>query len=362
MMHPHLHPSRLSRLPQCLRTPATAVTSPNWRRADLVDLQLQLDASFGGPHHELLLPSLFALLDPVHTPNQVELAELTDEARLALDGVELAVMNLFGIHVSPEIYVCFWPRLNHWLHLMQKYRDVLPFHIRDVLDDHMFQHLGHGIRIRKHGRLSNEVLSSQFRFLVAHAWALTLRSPFEDLQAQVSRLAGIFILLNEEFPGHHAEDLQDILEGIDGSVDDLARLVTQHLRVVARIASVQQGQQQLLLTHTIRFLVITAFRRPDGVTRTEQITELAAALSHSKFIELVTEIALTLSRKGPLLDHMVLGPSLHILVQAFRFSPGAAAVVSRSVNSGLLDIIIEIGTRSQDNQEPSGNTPLDKVG
>jgi hypothetical protein len=177
----------------------------------------------------LLLPVFFHNLNPADIPTSDELDNFRPNTSENVMRAMLALDTIFRIRPPPEVGVSLWPHVWPWFYFIHTYWAHLPgIHIvpenRFYVDFLLF---AGGFRDLS---LSCSVMLATPGFKVIIAKVLSFLPGLEEpnLEAVLDCISNFIGHFNFSNPAN----LSELMEGAGGTIDDLAGLVVQYIRIV----------------------------------------------------------------------------------------------------------------------------------
>ncbi|KAJ7433633.1 hypothetical protein B0H11DRAFT_757731 [Mycena galericulata] len=230
-MHYSLDPRNVSRLRAPTQGLATAAAHGSLKELrKLHDLIPQL-----GPDSALFLPVLFANLNASGVPEAAALDNLLISGS-PMHRIECAAVSLTAICdlierrlVPPEAYRDLWPQIWAWVHFFHSYWDFLPLSDSARKIDHFIDHTTIVLSFFTHDPLQDTIRSTPgVRRVCAMVWRAIVDS--DSICTDHGALSHItkFLCLFVEDEGN-GTNFQEILDGVGGTVEDLASTMMKHL-------------------------------------------------------------------------------------------------------------------------------------
>ncbi|KAJ7438211.1 hypothetical protein B0H11DRAFT_2293981 [Mycena galericulata] len=237
-MHPAVETRKLQRLPVSQRRVAMAACGSSRSLRNLKQVEMLYQKATDS-EKILFLPVFYINLDPaqIPTPGDLEYFPPDTRARVACASLALEmlydVMNLVAKEYQEPDYVgpALWPRVWPWTFFMHEYRDYLQ--AASIFWDSLAYTRFLLFVSEIFGTYPvRDVISSTpgFRVLMAKAWTILphLKQQKPAFELCLWFLASIIDSLVDTDPVHFAE----IVEGVGGTLDDLASLLLLHIDVV----------------------------------------------------------------------------------------------------------------------------------
>ncbi|KAJ7448794.1 hypothetical protein FB451DRAFT_1411220 [Mycena latifolia] len=179
------------------------------------------------------LPVYFVNLDPADIPTSAQLDSMQPETRTCLARAMVALDGIFNIREPPiEVGPTVWPRFWAWTYFMATHWDHMPPSELFPEDTFYIEFLRYAGIFHDHSPTYDLMEATPgFRIMLAKVWArvprLTKSLYFEIV---LNDLSGFLIHCGAATPAHLAE----ILEGSEGTIDDLAQLIVKCMNLMVR--------------------------------------------------------------------------------------------------------------------------------
>ncbi|KAJ7620750.1 hypothetical protein DFH06DRAFT_1233665 [Mycena polygramma] len=239
--HPVLRLENLSKLPVAYHGIANAAAD-----GSLNGLVEFVRLCKGLPQFQpILLPALFANLDPARIPSDSMLGGslATSRIRSAFLSLDALVNGRETFNLPNVAYPDVWSRAWRWILFMDTHSDLLPA----VIDQNVYGLYMASILVLQAPQETEDLLDTTrgVRVVVAHAWRVFLNLDTclgEEGFSDVCRY--MLLHLKTSDPEHLAE----VIEGVGGTMEDLALTIVQHIRVMvaSNFASATLGLRALI--------------------------------------------------------------------------------------------------------------------
>ncbi|KAJ6578191.1 hypothetical protein B0H19DRAFT_1253465 [Mycena capillaripes] len=230
-MHRDLRLANLTRLPPALRRLASAASSSRAASSDAVDRFLVEMGDISDAEATACLPVLYVLLDPAAIPTMEELdtpaATFGRRIRQILHALRLLV--IYTIKVPIHLGTDLWPRVWEWSRFVYTYQEQFP---EPLLDESAFcvnLFLFASNFRTKEGPAPYIRDSAGFRFMIARAWMFVLEVEDDDWRDHCLTCLATFFRMMDAWI---RENLEELIDGAGGSIDQLAVLVIGYVRKV----------------------------------------------------------------------------------------------------------------------------------
>ncbi|KAJ7095062.1 hypothetical protein C8R44DRAFT_890182 [Mycena epipterygia] len=284
MHHPAVDLQNVRRLPLSQRRVALAACGIS-RSYHNLQLAATLVKSSTDSHKILFLPVFYAILDPARIPTPADLESLQPDTRASVTCASLALEVIFDI-IDPvskkyeepdDVGPTLWSRIWPWIFFMHEYREYLGassifrkpeaytrflLFLADIYDPQPVR----------------DIISATpgVRVLLATTWTLLPKSSGEAYEICLWFLVGIVGSLAFTDPLHFAE----MVDGVGGTLDDLARLMMRHLDDVVNGQFSWKIGSSASYTRYLARLILAA---DSGYT--VQHSTLPHPSTHQKFLE-----------------------------------------------------------------------------
>ncbi|KAJ7631595.1 hypothetical protein DFH06DRAFT_1223591 [Mycena polygramma] len=329
---------------RCLHRVTLAFAATKGSRADLS--KLFRFCADGKVDRDIVLPVLYAALNPARIP---ELLQDLDSASdtFSIDDAPivgaLTALNMVSMGVAekvypPEVFCLLWTRMWPWIQLSDTHLEALPgmdtlFPPSQQYSDHLsvLWHLRADLKTR-------EVIYATpgVRVVLARAWMTLLENP--DCANEIGfRYA---CLLLDPLHLFESQYLTDLLDGVGGTVTDLARVAVRHIQCVIG-ASPRMSEKEALMLQPVFSLL--EFRAEEFLKVDDDKTDpLGAALVSHGISGALTEVLCAVSvASGDYVDGLLVDTFKHL--HYALFTPPYRALVD-SLASGLLRAIVDCAT------------------
>ncbi|KAJ7439148.1 hypothetical protein B0H11DRAFT_1934742 [Mycena galericulata] len=314
-----------SQCPFCGQT--LAISAAQGSLQDLGNLIRQL-GKLSAPQIPLILPALYANLDPVGLPSAAQLdgskwPASVSAALMAFDGLDFVLRSAsFPSEVSSHLWRRVWP----WIEFLHLYRDCMPDGESAMIDSGMYLRFSSILR-----RLHDHSPTGQFidkqpgvQAVYTRTWILTLDLP-QTSRDPIFIDPHLMVLLDGSIPSNFRE----IVDEAGGTVGDLAALVVKHIV----LASPRCPVNYLFLGGAMRFLE----------TVNEELDQFGEALLAKGIIPALTNAVFQLHGA----NERILIPSLRASCLAFIkrclfISPGYTWM-AEALDAGLLRLLVLCG-------------------
>ncbi|KAJ7763008.1 hypothetical protein B0H16DRAFT_1455444 [Mycena metata] len=243
-----------------------AKAAANGSSADLISF-LKLFPEVPDPKRALLIPLLFAHLDPSRIPKPKQLDSiLSDVARHPeLDGIAGGLTALYEVSelldvrlIQHPLYAELWPRLYPWLIFAHTYHDYIPVEYSMGLAQLHRASAFIILTIRTHGSMKAVVeKATGLRYILAGYWAKIVRKIIST-DVEVAYILSFLSDCEEE----GAANFQEVLDGIAGDPRDLAYLLVQQIKVT--VASTVNDATNMAVGSILRVLNMHGSQSPLG--------------------------------------------------------------------------------------------------
>ncbi|KAJ7459567.1 hypothetical protein B0H11DRAFT_2059038 [Mycena galericulata] len=357
-MHESLRVKNLSKLPPALRIRAKRALEAEGTFDDLTGFLARL-LEIQGAQYSLAaaLPVLFAHLDPARIPSVAEFDAMlsSPDRHPELSRVVSATMSLHMIsrmltdsQLPPAAYVDLWPRLYSWMTFTDLYWDYIPRHWEELSFSTAETRAASAIIILalgQHASTTDVVRKSPgVRAILVRYWSTIVRNDGMIVREGLAPLDGwhdiysILVFLTED-EANMSQHLDEMVDGVGGSQDELARLLVKQINDAA--AALSSDMAAISLTAV---LALISVRSKD----TQRFN--ATMRSHGLIPALVNAIRVPENRNHRLdIGHVVLG--FGFLNVCFEEQSGLQCI-TEALDRGLLDLIITLGLTSRQT-EPS---------
>ncbi|KAJ7261224.1 hypothetical protein C8J57DRAFT_1719926 [Mycena rebaudengoi] len=223
--HRSLRLDNLSKLPVSYRRLAN--TAVNGSLADLREfIALCTRTPYSRP--KLFLPVFFAILDPT-TPNELDFIRHALESTIAraLLALRALATGRKAFELQEEASVDIWPRAWKWMHFMDTYRDLLP---EASTKDIYAQFLQLIMDLSDHPETKELINTTPgVRVVIARAWAIFIG--IDNFMGETG-FHDVCRYLGHDLNVSNPKNLEEVIEGAGGSMQDLASLIILHIRRV----------------------------------------------------------------------------------------------------------------------------------
>ncbi|KAJ7826025.1 hypothetical protein B0H13DRAFT_2374645 [Mycena leptocephala] len=224
-MHRDLRLENLQQLPLPIRAIASAACSASRSQQDIASFIARM--RFGGippDHKTLLLPALYALLDPTGIPTMEQL----DNPSLftittidqAVDILEVLYQISVPRHLGPEI----WSRVWKWTDFISKFRHNLPGQFLDEASCCV------GFLSFSENFVCDKFMLSTpgFRSMVVRAWSFVLHDQTKDQKFAFGRVLCFVASINSS----NLASFEEIIEGAGGSLHHLSEMAVRSIDLI----------------------------------------------------------------------------------------------------------------------------------
>ncbi|KAF7354455.1 hypothetical protein MVEN_01134600 [Mycena venus] len=346
MIHPALRLSVLYKLP--FHAQRTALAAACGSEEDFRAIQrLVRNIPWNDRHKSrLFLPVFYANLDEAKIP----IGDGLDDPSIFTAGpVYLAMTSLQEIHsmallipLPSGIFSHLWPRLWKWLEFFDSYR---------LADDEA----GPGVGFVKFISLffaeksSGTILTSTpgFRRMVARSWIILLQTANP---AVACGFDGLTIILESQVVVTSLADVEEIIDGAGGSIDDLASLIVGY---VDRIAQDNFGLEGEIFNFIENIETSLGFKRPKG-PKDPKIGPLCIALCSTGIVKSLTRMVHSLMRTNGSaytthIPHLI-PKAVHLLITLFLTASGSR-MIPDALRHGLLYVVVSCSAVNQFNDD-----------
>ncbi|KAJ6609767.1 hypothetical protein B0H10DRAFT_2193696 [Mycena sp. CBHHK59/15] len=329
-MHETLRPDNISRLPESLQDVATCAMN-----GSLSDLEDVAAWARNKPKIQsiLLLPVFFANLElsTMPSPDEMDVPSLAPptverilKAVRALD----AIVSIQGI--VPASGVDIWPRFWGWTKFVHTYRDNFPHAPTEMrLGMRMMRLITHIQRDK--GSRSLVDATTGFRTLVARIWVLLQAVNPEKRNIGFNQLSPfIRFHIKPSDPTH----LEEIIEGAGGSVDALASLVVNHLKLLTPAALPAESIEILDLFDALFTFIMEIDDQPNPLAGTHG--PVCAALLSSGIVPALATAIKVLAEAAESHQSSVVVNNLIVTLKAKLYTPPADQWIAQAIEAGFL--------------------------
>ncbi|KAJ7062777.1 hypothetical protein C8F01DRAFT_1368496 [Mycena amicta] len=333
-IHPFLRVEKVDALPLRLRLIAKRALRPE-RTAQDVDDACEVTENHTIFEQSCFCPVFYTVLGS-HVPSPNELGpERMGSILQALKALKalLFIVNGLNLPVIPnrDFYTSVWERAWPWIHFFTHF-DNLTERLSIIQSKASFLQcfLASTGRFVQATETCGSLLNTPgFRTFVAAAWSSTVLTdgapPAIDdkyLLAVLAHLALGHLLRPSSFP--EQDGIQEIIDGVGGTIDDLAQVLTAHLRMVV---SIKVTSRELLHMKNILRLLCLA----DGTKmHSSSVSPLLRTAVHMGFMEHLVDATYDFALNMPPMDHLppidqrvvvqTLIDSLDFLARVFMFA------------------------------------------
>ncbi|KAK7002292.1 hypothetical protein R3P38DRAFT_3042268 [Favolaschia claudopus] len=246
-MHPDLRPSNLDSLPIARRRLLKSVMTSSPSKTTLEGLSAAIEQSFkavlrGSFEINDFLPAFYVLIDPARIPPIAALESLNsdDDTWCILWGAVLSLQGIVGSCPSSGSFSELWPRMVPWSHFLFTYEGFLTttMHL-NPLDKLWVTFMGFCATMcdRRHNK--SLLLSTPDCCVLAYrAWRR-----ISDDNDFVNHDITLWMIHEIIAYGDLSPPLDDVLEGISGTLADLACLIMRQCEVGVRLADAEPSLQ-----------------------------------------------------------------------------------------------------------------------
>ncbi|KAJ7809919.1 hypothetical protein B0H13DRAFT_2295116 [Mycena leptocephala] len=349
-MHRDLDRSRLSELPVSMRRTATTAAEGSLQSLLLV-LALSENSAVSSQHKYRLLPAIYPNLDIVGIPRVgdfdvapvVAVRDLVSKASIALQ----CLHNIQDI--SLPLFRNLWPRYWKWSRFFYTFHEHLPWmsagRLSDVQIARNLLWFINPIRT-KFPHETREFFSQElgFRIMVVKAWASVILmsdvSSFDYGKICMCVLGS----LDDIWDPSNPRNLEELVEGAGGTIDDLAILFVGHINRILSFSEQVTSEELKYFVHNIFCLVseMEMMENPADQTGHMILAPLTAALLHRGIIPATTTLLCALCRPTESPPLLTLDRCLLLIgrilssVEGYRRLPDA-------LQAGLLKCLILVG-------------------
>ncbi|KAK7058181.1 ankyrin repeat-containing protein [Favolaschia claudopus] len=367
-MHPALDVKNLQRIPFANRRVALKAHKPGRSLHDLQQVETLVENAASAPEKQLYLPVFMACLDPANIPTTEELERLDFDVRVRIACASLALGQFFSIGLSlkdlrargfaQSTWSWVWP----WTYFMHEHKGYLPGHV--VLGDaHMYSFfMAYAVRSLDEDDTSSMgfVIDSTpgFRVILGEAWNFMWHledSPkvFGPCVRYIAEFIGSLDYVDET---HFSE----ILDGVGGTIDDLAHLVTRTCSILSDSKHIPFLTPLAGYLHRLVTFIQTGYSK-DGHTPphllSRRIELMAALCSHGFVPKLVAAIDRLLPDKD---SERSVQMALKLLEQLLSVSRGYR-LLPPAIYAGLLRLMAQISLNFGSSCDESSLLLLEKV-
>ncbi|KAJ7503454.1 hypothetical protein B0H11DRAFT_2274097 [Mycena galericulata] len=361
-MHESLRIKNLSKLPPALRISAKRALEAEGSVEDLTGFLTRL-LEMHGAQHSLALPLFFAHLDPARIPSIAEFdAMLSSPDRdPELSRIVSATMSLLMIsrlltesRLPPAAYVDLWPRLYSWMTFADLYWDYIPHHLKELpfsTAEPCAASANIILTLGKHASTSDLVRKSPgVCAILVRYWSAIVRNDGMILREGLPPLDGWddinsisnFLVQDKAIMYKY---LDDMVDGVDGSQNELARLLVKQINDAAALLS-----SDMAATSLTTVLALVTVRGPNAQRFN------ASMRSHGLIPALVNAVRVLESSRHLNVGHVdvvhvFLG--FKLLTACFEEQSGLQSI-TEAFDGGLLNLIITLGLTSRQTA-PSGS-------
>ncbi|KAJ6532642.1 hypothetical protein B0H19DRAFT_1241928 [Mycena capillaripes] len=239
-MHKSLQLQNVFKLPPGLRAQATAALPAPSRSPDDLDRLHERVSVMESRHARLMLPVFYSALAAFRIPTASELDAYLSNGEpnliLILTWVFLGLKGLCSLQTRklvecdefPDLWSQVWP----WIKFVHGYWACLPLIQREQHTYALFTAVI--IRLGR-DRHTDEVIDQTHgvRTIVSRAWVVMFDAGYD---AHPSELWNVCTFLRYVFKPSEPEHFEDVLDGVGGSLFDLASVIVKHFRYVAPMA------------------------------------------------------------------------------------------------------------------------------
>ncbi|KAK7002291.1 hypothetical protein R3P38DRAFT_3042262, partial [Favolaschia claudopus] len=339
-MHPSLQVSNLDRLPIPIRRVAKALiagppsTETLQRFSELSQRpEINLD---------IFLPAFYVLLDPLRVPPIDALEDFDDEIYGLLLGVLIALQAMTAFEIPMDMFLDLWPRMSTWCDFLFAHEEFLSTALNlGSLDRFWLGLMGVCGYMSNHAPNKSIILSTpRICVLAARAYRCFCQtSDFVNERA--------FYMICQTFIEGRV-GLEEVLEGISGTISDLARLIMRQCEVGVPLNNPEpclDMEPHKTAVLELAFRIVGNIDHVDGRSHAILSAPLCLALIPLGFIKTLT-VALRGLSSRPLTDGY-LQFSLELLVAIFERDV-RRETLKTAVLEGLLDTLVAVSSLDED--------------
>ncbi|KAK7024680.1 hypothetical protein R3P38DRAFT_2950731 [Favolaschia claudopus] len=328
-MHPLLHLQNLKKLPEDALKIANTVTLFDFFQLTKVDAKLEY------------LPIYYHVLDPrrIPTPEELEDPNIVTHGNLA--ATLLCTNPLFRTLVPPDVLPDLWPHLWPWIDFIFTFDDFLTENIKWFFPAPMyFNFIYFCSAMWDHGENKDIIVSNPRCAAIAiRAWAWLL-----DHDDVLER--GRHILIIQSIIHQSGATLDDILDAVEGRLDEIARLVMRQCAPLVPLNQkpitfqMDQEENTWLLEYAVGIVACLDQVTNHSIAASRR---LCTALVSFGFVETLTASCYGLSLSSNGLSHAqrrAIHGFLSILIGIFEGPKGSEAL-QLSVETGLLNVVLQ---------------------
>ncbi|KAK6969148.1 hypothetical protein R3P38DRAFT_800560 [Favolaschia claudopus] len=341
-MHPGLRVSNLDRLPIAIRRIAKAlIASP----PSTETLQRFLELSQRPEINlDIFLPAFYVQLDPLRLPPIDALEDSDDDTYGLLRGVVITLQAMTSFEIPMDMFPDLWPRMSTWCDFLFVHEEFLSTALNlGSLDRFWLCLLSICGHISNHAPNKSIILSTP-RFCVLAARAYRCFCQTSDFVNESA-----FYMICQTFIEGRA-GLEEVLEGISGTVSDLARLIMRQCEVGVPLNNPEPCLEMApnkTAVLELAFQIVGNIDHVDGRSHAISSAPLCLALVPLGFIKTLI-VALRGLSSRPLTDGYP-GYSLALLVSIFERDV-RRETLKTAVLEGLLDTLVAVSSRLDEEQ------------
>ncbi|KAJ7062791.1 hypothetical protein C8F01DRAFT_1135262 [Mycena amicta] len=254
-----LRHENLEKLPLSMRLVAKKALKPERTTCQVAEVGLKMR---GCTHSQILcfLPVFHAILSPANLPAAEALTtpDWIDAIPQALDALNTMGFLIDNVLPDPsqhlDLYAALWEHVWPWMHFIYIHYDYRTEFWKISNKVRVFTNFIAFTRLYTLNNNTHELLLSThgFRTVVAGVWSMLDASEMDSAEVggerRVEDLTGL--ILSHILPAAHHGDsdaIQEIIDGVGGTVRHLAQVVTSHMEILAKFTSVHPFQLYSLL-------------------------------------------------------------------------------------------------------------------
>ncbi|KAK7039706.1 hypothetical protein R3P38DRAFT_3468561 [Favolaschia claudopus] len=338
-MHPDLRLSNLDSLPVMKRRLAKSIMAGPITKQTLAEFAISAQTS-RGTATSAFTPLFYFLLDPSRMPPISALDALDANTLSNLSGGFLALTCIVDARPSRQTFPDLWPRISSWSYYVFQHEEFLvkvlglsslkEYYLR------MMKFLDHMSKLPSNQ--ATIVSARTSHVLAARAW-----SYYSD-QTVLSTHPGALLAISEIFI-QGVVRLDDIFEGLDGDVSDLACLIARQSELAVPPSASQMDMDKFC------YLVMTlsVVSQIDDISNSEPSHRhiVCSALLPQGFVRTLTIAGLTLSDISPAefsKEYSIAIGLLLCVLQVLLEQDQGSQSVQTAVRCGLLRTLLVVST------------------
>ncbi|KAF7364235.1 Ankyrin repeat-containing protein [Mycena sanguinolenta] len=344
-MHPAVEIHNIHRLPPSQRRVALAACGSNPSLDDLSRVEM-LAKKADIYSQNLYLPVFYNAINPARIPTSEELESLQPHTTARIACASLSVRNIFRfikLVKTPQAYrPTLWPRVWAWIYFLHEHLEYFSPSITLSQMEIYSEFLVFAGQVDGFGADESFLSStSGFRVVLAKAWSFLtqLKASAAHFEVPVS-LGGFLGRLDFADPIHFRE----IIDGVGGTLDDLARLSLNYLDVM-----ILRNDSENIGTPALRLHGLAVFIRVPGCCGGHQQSSL-----HEEFLETLRRFefvppfvnAMNVLLATPRSDNIQSAclEAFHLLIRLL-YTPLAYRLLPPAISIGLLRMMANVATR-----------------